>query len=146
MNSTNNHRREAGWILLEGLLYLGPDWIQSEMPLLMKLLKTVFQKEICAISPEKMAEPIYRETVFMEFMIKKRATSCLKTLLSLINVQTEQHKNVLRQISSMICNAINFFLNHGDKQEIDRLLHKQFGTNQIQGAKADLFACLLVLP
>ena len=96
MNSTNNHRLEAGWILLEGLFYLGPDWIQSEMSILIKLFKTVFQKEICAISPEKMATPIYRETVFTEFMIKKRATSCLKTLLSLVNIQTEQHKNALR--------------------------------------------------
>jgi hypothetical protein len=89
MNSTTNQRREAGWILLEGLLYLGSDWILTEMPLLMKLFKTVFLKEICEISPAKMATPIYRETVFMEFMIKKRATSCLKTLLSLINLTKE---------------------------------------------------------
>lgn len=46
----------------------------------------------------------------------------------------------------MICNAINFFLNTGEKQEVDTLLHKQFGTNQIQWAKADLFACLMILP
>ena len=26
------------------------------------------------------------------------------------------------------------------------MFHKQFGTNQIQGAKADLFACLNMLP
>ena len=46
----------------------------------------------------------------------------------------------------MVCNAVNFFLNHGDKQDIDKLIHKQFGTNQIQGAKADLLACLVALP
>lgn len=27
INSKTNQRREAGWILLEGLLYLGNDWI-----------------------------------------------------------------------------------------------------------------------
>lgn len=93
-----------------------------------------------------MAAPAYRETVFNEFMIKKRATSCLKTLLSQIKVTSEQHKNALRQVSGMICNAINFFLNHGDKQDVDKMLHKQFGTNQTHGAKADLFACLIALP
>ena len=54
INSTTNQRREAGWILLEGLLHLGPDWIQSELPLLMKLFKTVFRKEICFIELQKM--------------------------------------------------------------------------------------------
>ena len=39
---------------MEGLLYLGADWIQSEMSTLMKLFKTVFRKEICVIDKDKM--------------------------------------------------------------------------------------------
>ena len=117
------------------------------MPLLMKLFKSVLRKEICTIDAAKMAEPAYRETVFMEFMIKRRAMSCLKTFLTLIsNIRAESNKTALRQISGMVCHAVSFFLNQGDKQDIDKLLHKQFGTNQIQGAKADLFACLIKLP
>lgn len=98
----------------------------------MKLFKSVLRKEICTIDAAKMPEPAYRETVFMEFMIKRRAMSCLKTFLTLINnIRAESNKNALRQISGMVCHAVNFFLNQGDKQDIDRLLHKQFGTNQI---------------
>lgn len=85
------------------------------MPLLMKLFKTVLRKEISVIDLKRLSQPIYKETVFMEFMIKKRATSCLKMLLSQINIQADQYKSALRQISGMICNGVNFFLNHGDK-------------------------------
>ena len=75
---------------------LGSDWVLSEIVMLMKLFKTVFRKEICQIQADKMATPIYRETVFNEFMIKKRATSCLKILLSQITVTADQQKNALR--------------------------------------------------
>ena len=77
-------------------MYLGADWIQSEMPMLMKLFKSVFRKEICLIDPAKMGQPIYREAVFMEFMIKKRATTSLKAMLSQINISSDSNKNVLR--------------------------------------------------
>ena len=90
IDSVTNGRREAGWILIEGLLNLGTDWILSEMTLIMKLLKTVLRKEICAIDLQMMqSEPTYKETVFNEFMIKKRAMSCLKTLISLVNLQAD---------------------------------------------------------
>ena len=49
IDSVTNQRREAGWILIEGLLQMGHDWILSEMVLLMKLFKTVLRKEICVI-------------------------------------------------------------------------------------------------
>lgn len=81
---------------MEGLLYLGADWIQAEMSTLMKLFKTVFRKEICLIEKERLAQPVYRETVFMEFMIKKRAINCFKTLLTQINIQSDQFKNAFR--------------------------------------------------
>ena len=81
IDSVTNQRREAGWIIMEGIMQIGPDWLQSQQVILFKLLKTVFRKEICMVDLAKMSEPMYRETVFNEFMIKKRAVACLKMLL-----------------------------------------------------------------
>ena len=81
VNPLDSQRREAGWIILQGFLYLGKDWIKSELPLILKLFKTVFRKETCQIEHAKLNESVYQETVLREFVIKSHAIQCLKTLL-----------------------------------------------------------------
>ena len=53
---------------------------------MLKLFKIVFRKEICQIDIAKIKDAAYRETVFMEFTLKKRAISCLKVLLQHVNL------------------------------------------------------------
>jgi hypothetical protein len=46
---TTNQRQESGWIILEGLLNLGSEWIETQSNVLMKLFKTVFSQKMCEI-------------------------------------------------------------------------------------------------
>ena len=81
VNPLQSSRREAGWIILQGFLYLGKDWIKSELPTILKLFKSVFRKETCTVEHGKLKEPVYQETVLREFIIKAQAVKALKTLL-----------------------------------------------------------------
>ena len=74
INPLENSRREAGWIILQGFLYLGKDWIKSELATILKLFKSVFRKETCVIEHGKLKEPVYQETVLREFIIKAQGS------------------------------------------------------------------------
>mmetsp|Transcript_7475 Transcript_7475/g.11658 ORF Transcript_7475/g.11658 Transcript_7475/m.11658 type:complete len:240 (-) Transcript_7475:2056-2775(-) len=65
-------RREAGWILLEGLLGLGDAWVTQNQEILLALFYSMFNKEMCATSGFSKVSEIIRE-----FDLKHRA---LKTL------------------------------------------------------------------
>ena len=70
VNPLTSQRREAGWIILQGFLYLGKDWIKSEISMILKLFKFVFRKETCMVEYGKLDETQYQEAVLREFVIK----------------------------------------------------------------------------
>lgn len=94
VNPLASSRREAGWIILQGFLYLGKDWIKSELPTILKLFKSVFRKETCFIEHGKLKEPIYQETVLREFIIKAQAVKALKTLLQEFDTLSENAREI----------------------------------------------------
>ena len=96
MNSITNQRKEAGWILLEGFLSLGRNWIKTSISKILRFFKSVFRKENCSINQDLLANPIYKETVFNEFTIKKRALSCLRLLLETIDLNADENKSLLK--------------------------------------------------
>ena len=69
---SDSPRREAGWILLEGLLHLGNQWVGSKVSTIYKLWNTVFCKEMWEIDINRIKnkETLYIEKIFTEFKIK----------------------------------------------------------------------------
>jgi len=42
-------RREGGWLLIEGLVYLGPAWVGQRLTLLFSLWKVPFGRRACLV-------------------------------------------------------------------------------------------------
>jgi hypothetical protein len=61
-------------------------------------------------------------------------------------LNSDENKSLLKQAGSFAGNAASFLLNQGDKSDIDRIFYKQFGSNQVSWAKADLFQCFNLIP
>ena len=76
-------RREAGWITLEGLIYLGQNWVNNNIDSLLTLFRTVFSKSMCQFDlTGKESDLLYKEAYIQEFKIKQRAISALLALLT----------------------------------------------------------------
>jgi hypothetical protein len=69
---SDSPRREAGWILFEGLLHLGNQWVGSKVTTIYKLWNSVFSKDMCDIDVERIKnkDPLYLEKILTEFKIK----------------------------------------------------------------------------
>ena len=59
VNPLTSQRREAGWIILQGFLFLGKEWIKSELSVILKLFKFVFRKENCSVEYDKIEDAKY---------------------------------------------------------------------------------------
>jgi hypothetical protein len=69
-----SQRRAAGWIIIDGLLYLGNQWVSSKLPLLLKLWNSAFCREMCVVDQDMLKQtPSYPEKILHEFKIKKAA-------------------------------------------------------------------------
>lgn len=77
-------RRESGWILLEGLLHLGNQWVGFKLTTIYKLWNSVFSKDMCEVDVErvKSKDIHYLEKILVEFKIKKQALSTIKCFLN----------------------------------------------------------------
>lgn len=115
---SDSPRREAGWILLEGLLHLGNQWVGSKVTTLYKLWNSVFSKDMCEVNMAKITnkDSGYLEKILQEFKIKKQALSTIKCFLSrcyiLLNSQ------LIKLISGFLTNAITFFISQEKKESI----------------------------
>jgi len=78
---SQDQRREAGWILLEGLLKLGPTWVHGNSQLIHKLFRSAFSPKMCTIDTEALKDKKKVEIVLHEFKIKKRALACLNIFI-----------------------------------------------------------------
>ena len=130
-NPLNNQRREAGWIILQGFLYLGKDWIKSELSLILKLFKTVFRKETCLIEHAKLDDPVYQETVLREYVIKSHAIQALKTLLLEYDTMAVESAREMKQVATSVCHATTFLMDTSEKTVCEKLFASKFGQHQV---------------
>ena len=52
----------------------------------------------------------------------------------------------MKQVANCVCHATTFFMDTSEKQVFEKVLSQKFGHHQVAQAKADLFACLTILP
>ena len=50
INVRESNRRETGWILLEGLLHLGNQWVSFKLTTIYKLWNSLFCKDMCNVN------------------------------------------------------------------------------------------------
>jgi len=69
LDITDCQRREAGWIMLEGLLHLGNQWASFKLTTIYKLWNSVFSKDMCSLNVEKVKarDKMYIEKILLEF-------------------------------------------------------------------------------
>ena len=122
VNPLTSQRREAGWIILQGFLFLGKEWIRSELSVILKIFKFVFRKENCSVEYDKIEDPKYQEAVLREYMIKSQAVVCLKTLLEEFDTILTEKPRELKQIANCVCHATTFFMDTSEKQVFEKVL------------------------
>lgn len=54
-------RREAGWIMLQGMLHLGSEWVIQNIEQILMLFYSVFNKDMCIISGFSKGSQILKE-------------------------------------------------------------------------------------
>lgn len=135
-----SQRRAAGWILIDGILYLGSQWVSSRLSLIFKLFHSVFSKEMCLVDPKELQEQSYQEKVLHEFKIKKAAIQALRTFLSKCSSLLNQY--TWKLVGGFLSSAVSFFVDK-DKKELTSLFKRRFDI-EYQEARADLFSCLLM--
>jgi hypothetical protein len=90
-------RREGGWLLIEGLMYLGPNWVSQRLTLLFSLWKVPFGRRACLL--DNKAE-VSQTQLLYEFRHKRVASSSLIAFI----------KNNESLLSNQICKLISVFL------------------------------------
>lgn len=137
---SDSPRREAGWILLEGLLHLGNQWVGSKVTTIYKLWNSVFSKDMCEIDVERIKnkDMLYIEKILIEFKIKKQALSTIKCFLNkcyiLLNSQ------LIKLVAGFLVNATTFFISQ-EKKEIIKLFKTIFNEDFLK-VRSDLYECL----
>lgn len=93
-------RRMGGWMILEALMYLGPNWVGSHLTLLFGLLKLPFGRNACIFENPR---PV---VLISELQHKKAAGGCLLSFLenngSLLNPQ------IYKVLALYLTNALQF--------------------------------------
>ncbi|CDW72650.1 heat repeat-containing protein 5b [Stylonychia lemnae] len=139
-----NQRREAGWIIFEGLVSLGNQWMGTRLSLFFKLLNSVFTKDMCIVNPIQLKDQNYQEKILNEFRIKKAALSTIRQFLSKCFVLL--NNQLLKLIGTFLVNAVSFFINQDkEKKDLIRLFQTVFPIEYAQ-VKCDIYECLLMIP
>ena len=133
-----DQRREAGWILLEGLLKLGNQWVQGNSQLIHKLFRSAFSPKMCTLDTAALKDKKIVEVVLHEFKIKKRALACLNIFIEC----NKENRNSLKLIAQQYLANINSFML--PSQFID--VFTRFFPSDFIKAKTDLFDCFAKVP
>lgn len=101
-------RREAGWILIEGLLGQGENWVRQNIESILMALYSVLNKSICGTKGFTKMSQILRE-----FDNKIRALGALSYLIKKYRSNLlEENKNHLKMVSSLLGNCLQFLFNN----------------------------------
>ena len=136
-------RREAGWILLEGLLGMGEAWTRQNIDAFLTVLYSAFSKDICVNSGFTKVSQILRE-----FDLKIRALSTLCTLVKNYRHNLlEEDRGHLKFVSSLLCNALQFLFNNAKEPEAKELqqIFLKANPRQYKEAKLQLLECIQMI-
>ncbi|CAG9321456.1 unnamed protein product [Blepharisma stoltei] len=131
----NNVKREAGWILVEALMHLGPSWVGGCLTSIFSLWKLPFGRQSCIIE-----ENIPVHKLVSEVIHKRAASSSLlafiKNNTSLLNPQ------IFKLISVFLANALQFVCPQKKSTVRKQLLDQHCQQGDLILLKKNLFECL----
>lgn len=109
-------RKEAGWILLEGLFGLGDKWVSSNFENILMLFNSIFNKFICETKGFTKVSQILRE-----FDLKLRALNSLYKLIKEFKQLILENRDYLKLVSSMLSNCLEFLFSNSKEAEVKEL-------------------------
>lgn len=134
----DNAKRHAAWILVDGLMYLGPSWVGSKLNFLFKLFKLPFGRKTCIV------ETMSHSWIIGEVTHKKVASSAMLTFL-------KQNKSLLQPqifklITVYLSNALQFLSPPKNSTQHRLFLEQNCNPGALTELKKNLYECLLYLP
>ena len=109
-------RKEAGWILLEGLFGLGDKWVSQNFESMLMLFNSIFNKSICETKGFTKVSQILRE-----FDLKLRALSTLYRLIKDFKQSILENRDYLKLVSSMLSNCLEFLFSNSKEADVKEL-------------------------
>ena len=94
-------KRQAGWIIIQGLLGIG-NWISGHIPTLLKLWNATFDKNSCVLADEK--TPI--DTLLQEFHVKREALASLRELI--VNYKALLLPPIIKHLGAILSNCAEY--------------------------------------
>ena len=135
-------RKEAGWIILEGLFGLGEKWVSQNLESILMLFNSIFNKAICETKGFTKVAQILRE-----FDLKITALNSLYRLIKEHKGLILENRDYLKTVSSMLGNCLEFLFNNSKEVEVKELqsIFYKASPRQYKEAKFQIIDAILMI-
>ena len=134
----DNAIRYAAWIIVDGLLHLGPEWVGSRLTFLFKLWKLPFGNKTCVF------DQMPQHWVIGEILHKKVASSAMLSFLkynkSLLQPQ------VFKLITVYLTNVLQFLCPLKNSTQRRQFLEQNCSPSTLTQLKKNIYECILYMP
>lgn len=134
----DNAIRHAAWIIVEGLVNLGPDWVGGRLNFLFKLWKLPFGRKTCIF------EQMPHSWIIGEVTHKKAASNAMLAFIK-HNKQLLQPQ-VFKLITVYLSNAVQFLCPQKKSTQHRQFLEQNCNPGILTQLKKNVYKCLLYLP
>lgn len=136
-------RREAGWIVIQGLLYQGEEWMSQNIEQILMVFYSIFNRDMCTIAGFTSVSQILRE-----FDLKLRALEALNLLIRMhTKLLNEANKHNVKLVSSFLNHACNFLFNNSKDKNAQEMaaIYSKASPKQFKEAKLHLIESIAAI-
>ena len=134
----DNAKRLAAWILVDGLMFLGPAWVGSRLNFLFKLWKLPFGRKTCIF------EQVPPTWIIGEVTHKKAASSAMLNFMK--NNKSLLQPQILKLVNVYLSNALQFLSPPKNSTQHRQFLEQHCASGVLNEFKRNLYESLMLLP
>ena len=138
LQEIDNAKRHAAWILVDGLMHLGPAWVGSRLNFLFKMWKLPFGRKTCIL------EQVPPSWIISEVTHKKVASSAMLTFMT--HNKSLLQPQVYKLLIVYLSNALQFLSPVKNSTQHRQFLEQNCPNGVLTELKRNLYECLLLLP
>lgn len=138
LQEIDNAKRHAAWILVDGLMHLGPIWVGSRLNFLFKMWKLPFGRKTCIL------EQVSSFWIISEVTHKKVASSAMLNFMK--NNKSLLHPQIHKLLIVYLSNALQFLSPTKNSTQHRQFLEQNCQSGILTDLKRNLYECLLLLP
>ena len=131
--------RKCGWMIVEGLVTLGPSWVGAHLTTLFYLWKLPFGRKACFVENE-----LGNQKITQELLHKKAAISSLLAFLRFNQSLLNPH--ILKVLIAFLGNALEFVYPSKNSSARRAIFEENSNPSELVVFKSKLYECLQLVP